>query len=299
MKKYFDVQSYLEQLNLSDNISMCDTVPIPDILDNQNYLFISYAHQDYKKVYADLAIMYREGVRFWYDRGLRAGKNWDSEVKDIIENPRCSGVIFFISESMFLSKSVNQEIDLVIGEEKQPRKNYFCVNLSEEQPSRILRSILRMEDEVIDLAGLDMDRISVLSRAFRDQQTYLSFSDIQHEKQLLDQICNQFDVVNSQKESRGYFTITGRDEKIYITEDMFMIGKDNRFNHYVISNDSYVSRQHMCVICGSAGVMISDSNTMNGTCVNGKRIPGKEPVMLKDMDEIRIGQNTVLIYHED
>lgn len=107
MRDYFDVDQYVKKLEQSENIQDCETVPIPDIAENQNYIFISYSHKDYKKVYADLAFLYREGVHFWYDRGLSAGKNWDAEVKERIENPRCSGVIFYLSENMFLSRSVN------------------------------------------------------------------------------------------------------------------------------------------------------------------------------------------------
>ena len=121
-------------------------------------------------MYVDLALLYMSGVRFWYDRGLSAGKNWDTEVKDVIENPRCSGVIFYIGENLFLSRSVNREIELVLGDKKQPRKNYFGVNLSDEQPSHIMRTVLRKEDDVLDLAGMDMERISTLARAFSDKK---------------------------------------------------------------------------------------------------------------------------------
>jgi len=73
MRKYFNVDTYLTQLQASSGITGCDAVPVPDIGENQNYIFISYAHQDYKQVYEDLAVMYHAGVRFWYDRGLTAG----------------------------------------------------------------------------------------------------------------------------------------------------------------------------------------------------------------------------------
>lgn len=53
--------------------------------------------------------------------------------------------------------------------EKVPVKNYFCVNLTEVQPNRILRNILRLEDSVLDNVGLDMDRIAILAKAFSDK----------------------------------------------------------------------------------------------------------------------------------
>ena len=296
MRNYFQVDSYIQQLEQANSISACDAVPIPDIADNQNYLFISYAHQDYKKVYADLAVLYQAGVRFWYDKGLSAGKNWDTEVKSVIENPRCCGVIFFISENSFLSKSVNQEIDLVIGEDNQVRKNYFCVNLTEEQPSRILRTILRMDDEVLDVAGLDMDRISTLARAFSDKQTYLPFSATEHSKQLLNQISMQFDVMNQQQEKHDYFILAEKNEKIQITDDTFFIGRDRRMCHYCIDSDSSVSKIHIRIDSEDSEARVIDMNAANGTYLNGQRIQPKEPVLLKDKDEIKIGQQ-ILVYH--
>lgn len=296
MRNYFQVDSYIHQLEQANSISLCESVPIPDIAKNQNYLFISYAHQDYKKVYADLAVMYQAGVRFWYDKGLSAGKNWDLEVKSMIESPRCCGVIFFISENSFLSKSVNQEIDLVIGEDNQAGKNYFCVNLTEEQPSRILRNILRMDDEVLDVAGLDMDRIATLARAFSDKQTYLPFSAVEHSKQLLNQIAIQFDVMNRQQEKFGYFIPEGSSERIQIIEDTFFIGRDRRMCHYCIDSDSSVSKIHIRIDSEGGEARVIDMNAANGTYLNGLRIQPKEPVLLKDKDEIKIGQQ-ILVYH--
>lgn len=203
MRNYFNVDNYISQLLSSDSINSCDAVPLPEINDNQNYIFISYSHRDYKQVYADLAVMYHAGVRFWYDRGLAAGKDWDTEAKRIIESPNCVGVIFFLSENLFLSGSVNKEIDLVRGNKEQPQKNYFCVNLSDVQPSRILRNIMRMDDSLLDSAGLDMERIGILAKAYSDKSTYLRFSDSAHRKDLIDQILSQFNVVDAFTSNRG------------------------------------------------------------------------------------------------
>ena len=105
MRNDFNIEEYILKLNQSDSISSCDSVPLPELPEKHNYIFISYAHKDYKQVYADLAVMYRAGVRFWYDKGLVAGKDWSAEAKRIIESPRCVGVIFFLSENLFFMVS--------------------------------------------------------------------------------------------------------------------------------------------------------------------------------------------------
>lgn len=295
MRNYFNVDQYISQLQSSDSITTCDAVPLPEISDNQNYIFISYSHQDYKQVYADLAVMYHAGVRFWYDRGLAAGKDWDAEAKRIIENPHCVGVIFFLSENLFLSGSVNKEIDLVRGNKEQSQKNYFCVNLTDVQPSRILRNIMRMDDMLLDSAGLDMERIGILAKAYSDKMTYLRFSDSTHRKDLIDQISMQFNVVEAFTQNRGYLVDKKENKKISITEDTFIVGRTRRKCHYCIENDFGVSVVHFSVISSPKGSMIMDFGASNGTYVNGRRIAPMTPVPLNDLDEIAFG-NQVYVF---
>ena len=236
--------------------------------------------------------MFHAGVRFWYDRGLVAGKNWDEEAKRIIENPHCVGVIFFLSENLFLSESVNKEIDLVRGNKEQSLKNYFCVNLSDMLPSRILRNIMRMDDSVLDLAGLDMERISVLANAFSDKMTYLRFSDSTHRKDLVDHISSQFNVMEILKQNRGYLLDKKTDQKIPITEDNFIVGRTRRKCHYCVEGDDSVSVVHFSILSSPKGNMIMDFGAINGTYINGKRIAGMTPVPIYDSDEIGFGGQT-------
>lgn len=290
MRDYFDVEQYVKKLEQSENIQSCESVPIPDIEENQNYIFVSYSHKDYKKVYADLAYLYRAGVRFWYDRGLPAGKNWDAEVKERLESPRCSGVIFYLSENMFLSKSVNEEISLVCDTEQQVKKNYFCVNLTEGQPKDILKNIMRMDDEVLEYAGLDMDRIGVLARAFSDKQTYLQHSVIGYRIDLLEQIKEQFDVMDIRKHKRRFLKHLGTNAMIEITEDRYMIGKHipNDCQGFCFS-DHFVSAIHMCINTVGGESTVMDLGAANGTFVNDIRVDRKTEVPLKTGDIIRIG----------
>jgi hypothetical protein len=57
-------------------------------------------HKDYKSVYSDLAHLYSCDVRFWYDKGLSVGKDWELEVEEHIKNPNCCGIIFYISTNI-------------------------------------------------------------------------------------------------------------------------------------------------------------------------------------------------------
>jgi len=290
MRDFFDVEQYIKKLEQSEHIQDCESVPVPVITEKQNYIFVSYSHKDYKKVYEDLAYLYREGVRFWYDRGLPAGKNWDAEVKERLESPRCSGVIFYLSENMFLSKSVNEEISLVLGEEQQARKNYFCINLSDGQPKDILKNIMRMDDEVLENAGLDMERIMVLAKAFNDKQTYLQQERLGYRFDLLNQIQEQFDVVGEPKKKRGVLmeTLTGR--VIEITSDIFTMGRAGYAMNSCVFNDNYVSRIHATIITREEDYLIVDNVSAGGTYLNGERLEPKEEYCLHSGDKICLGR---------
>lgn len=197
MTNNFCSKEYKELLPSVQDINSCPKVPLPQIGSDQNYIFISYSHEDFKQVYSDIADMYEAGVRFWYDRGLSAGKKWDEEVEERILDPHCVGVIFYISKHFFLSKSACREVEITVKHQEAPSgkdcaKNYFCVNLSNQLPFEILTSAM------MDNGGrpLDMRQISILSQAFPDEATYLNFSLPDHIETLISQIQNQFGVVD-------------------------------------------------------------------------------------------------------
>ncbi len=194
----FDVAAYQTKLRVSQSIADCEKVPMPPLREDQNYVFISYSHRDYKAVYSDLAVLYAAGVRFCYDReALQAGVPWDEDVLNYIRNPRCSGVIFFLSRDLFASRSIQTEIEIAtdLHGTGGGAKSYFCVNLTQQKPSRILMSLGALSDEELERYGLDTERIALLARTFSDRATYLSFDSPNHARELIDVIRDQFNVM--------------------------------------------------------------------------------------------------------
>ena len=92
---------------------------------NEEYLFISYSHRDYKLVFKDLILLQNEGVNTWYDRSLVPGKDWTAEAEQIISNYHCIGVIFYISMNSLSSDSIEREMEYV----KKRGKPFFSINL--------------------------------------------------------------------------------------------------------------------------------------------------------------------------
>lgn len=98
----------------------------------ENYVFISYSHRDYKQVYRDLAFFRynpEKRVRFWYDEGLPAGKDWLDAAREHLCHPNCVGVIFYLSEAFLRSGAVLQEIELT----ESTGKPYLTVALEEDR----------------------------------------------------------------------------------------------------------------------------------------------------------------------
>ncbi len=178
-------------------------------------MFVSYSHKDYKAVYCDLIEFQRAGVRYWYDRGLPAGKDWNKVVEEKIKSPLCSGVVFYLSRNLFLSRSVLREIEYTMGEHQNgyTNKDYFCVNLAGVQPSIILIQIIQSygQDE-LTMLGIDTNHISKIASAFKDEATYISkpregYCD--HIKTVVEQFTAQFDVVGDTRKPRHREEVTG------------------------------------------------------------------------------------------
>lgn len=197
----FNFNDYRKHLENSTSINDCDRVPVPKCAEHQNYIFISYSHKDYKKVYHDLAAMYEAGVRFWYDEALTAGYDWDAEVFKKINDPHCSGVIFYLSESFFESESIYKEVLTTLGKNSgadtaQP-KNYFCVNLTDKMPSALIEGsfVASLEcDEILEKTNENLK--DVLLDAFRDKATYIPFGAKGYLDRLLVQIRRNFNVID-------------------------------------------------------------------------------------------------------
>lgn len=73
---------------------------------NDDFVFISYAKIDDKVIYPILLKLNKQGLRIWYDEGIRPPGNWRKDLHDKIKE--CSTFIVFLTknsvESQYLSK---------------------------------------------------------------------------------------------------------------------------------------------------------------------------------------------------
>ncbi len=211
----FNAAEYKKELEESQSCETCRKVPHLKIGDNTRYIFISYSHKDYKKVYSDLADMYESDIPFWYDSGLPAGKNWDDVVREKMTDPRCAGIIFYLSENLFLSRSIQTEIKIACGEDADSsmpkmKRDYFSVNIADKMPSEIVKSVFldKQFNDTDDEMTARSDWMKTLSDAFPDKATYLTFSNPNHKMNLVEQIGVNFNITpnyNPYDFGKGFF----------------------------------------------------------------------------------------------
>lgn len=195
-----DFEKLKENIINSQDSNASVKVPNPSFNEDQNYVFISYSHKDYKSVYCDLVEMYKNGVRFWYDSNIVAGDMWDETVKRALVDERCSGVIFYISENSFLSKAVYKEIELALGDVNGcESKIFFAVNLSPfAEPDRIRYEISKNHsyEELEAVNHLELTR-----RAFPNNGVCINKgvdpATTNHIPELMKTIQNKFGVISN------------------------------------------------------------------------------------------------------
>lgn len=137
-----------------------------------NYIFVSYSRKDKDIVYADLIEMNKIGVRFWYDDGIAAGKNWQDAVRNKIFSSRCVGVVFYLSKHVVYSAAIESEIAMVFSAGAECRKNNFAILIDYDKNNDSLRNILNAEIKNCVRADV-IRRGDLISSIFAGEINYL------------------------------------------------------------------------------------------------------------------------------
>ena len=80
---------------------------------SEPYLFVSYAHRDYDRVYPILRELAARGYRFWYDEGIDPGTEWPESIARHLENS--SVCLTFLSAHSAASKNCRREINFALS----------------------------------------------------------------------------------------------------------------------------------------------------------------------------------------
>lgn len=109
---------------------------LPDDVDDQPYIFVSYAHRDKNQVQDILQVLHSNGFRFWYDMGLKSGVEWAEELGEKID--QCEQFMVLITENSVTSKFVRKEVGMAVDSDK----NMLVVFLEETALTSGLKYLL-------------------------------------------------------------------------------------------------------------------------------------------------------------
>ena len=91
-------------------------MPYPAYRGKEPYIFISYAHLDCEKVFAEIKTFNEHGYNVWYDEGISPGNEWTDEIAFALE--KCSLFVVLMTPNAAKSKNVLKEINFAIQDDK-------------------------------------------------------------------------------------------------------------------------------------------------------------------------------------
>ena len=96
----------------ADYLQATKTIKKGEIMNENKYLFVSYARADSDKVLTILKDLNDNGINIWYDKDIAIGTEWPDYIeKKIID---CSCFMVFISKESVNSSNVRNEINLAL-----------------------------------------------------------------------------------------------------------------------------------------------------------------------------------------
>lgn len=97
-------------------------------------------------------------------------------------------------------------------------------------------------------------------------------------------------VLNGNNHVRASLTRVKTNEKVYITKQLFRVGKERNKVDYCVTNNNAVSRIHADIVYKNGQYFVIDNNSTNYTFVNGQMIAAKQEVALSDGDRIKFAE---------
>ena len=96
--------------------------------DKAPYYFISYNSEDETIVSKFAKCLEKYGIPMWYDKGIKIGTEWQTEIAERIDN--CQAVIMFLSKNIFLKDDsyVHKEYELAT---EYSQKNVYVIMIDD------------------------------------------------------------------------------------------------------------------------------------------------------------------------
>ena len=108
-------------------------MPYPAYRGKEPYIFISYAHKDMEKVYAEIRRFNEAGFNVWYDEGIAPGNEWTDDIADALAG--CAVFVVMITPISATRDNVLNEINFALDE----KKPFIAIHFEETELKRGLK----------------------------------------------------------------------------------------------------------------------------------------------------------------
>ena len=106
----------------------------------EKFIFLSYAHEQYEMLRADMELMAKYGVRLWFDTQLEYGDSWKKQVYEKMTMENCIGICCYLTENSVASDAVLWEIETALTLKKvRPSFSIYSVNAGGKSVFDILK----------------------------------------------------------------------------------------------------------------------------------------------------------------
>lgn len=102
----------------------------------EEFVFLSYCHQDQKYVYPLIEKMQAKGYRIWYDQGINPGSEWLDVIADKLN--KCAAVLACISKNAIGSHNCKKELNF----SAQQNKSILLLFIEDFEPPLGLKMLL-------------------------------------------------------------------------------------------------------------------------------------------------------------
>ncbi|MDO4868831.1 MAG: FHA domain-containing protein [Bacillota bacterium] len=262
-----------------------------------NYIFASYCHEDEDRVYPCIEMMARDGCRIWFDEGIIPGDEWRETIAEHLAG--CEVFVAFITENSMTSHNCRSEINFAVQKNKEIITLFLDdVKLSPgmemvlSNVQGIYRSRYASVQEFISRA-YENERIQGCRGEFRPEIIPGLFEETESTLTLTIGIAqNEY----SRKQSFLYRVGTG--DKIYITKDIFSLGRSKSQSDYTLEGSKTVSRKHATLRRINGRYTITDNESLNHTILNGQILAPWIENDLKDGDTVSLGKELFLFFED-
>ena len=118
---------------------------------SESYVFVSYKHDDFEIINPVLSALGDTGVRYWYDRGIPGGSEWDEVLEDKIAE--CDILLAFVSAGAVKSKYCRREMKFADALDKP----ILAVKLEDAELAHGLQMLL-LQYQMLDVKAADFDQ---------------------------------------------------------------------------------------------------------------------------------------------